>query len=77
MILSAIISSEELQKYYSKTISDKSVQANLIGIRDFVISTHPENGKALFYQILRRAFPDYADEIMSNIGQIGRIQPLA
>jgi hypothetical protein len=61
---------KELQKYYSKTISDKSVQANLIGIRDFVISTHPENGKALFYQILRRAFPDYADEIMRTLAKL-------
>jgi hypothetical protein len=61
---------KELQKYYGKTISDKSVQANLIGIRDFVISTHPPNGMALFYQILKRAFPDYADEIMATLAKL-------
>jgi hypothetical protein len=61
---------KELQKYYGKTISDKSVQANLIGIRDFVISTHPQNGMALFYQILKRAFPDYADEIMATLAKL-------
>lgn len=60
----------ELQKYYSKTISDKSVQANLIGIRDFIISTHPGNGKALFSNIIRRAFPDYADEIMRTLAKL-------
>jgi hypothetical protein len=61
---------KELQKYYSKTISDKSVQANLISIRDFVISTHPQNGAALFYNILKRAFPDYADEIMRTLAKL-------
>ena len=61
---------KELQKYYSKTISDKSTQASLIGIRDFVMSTFPENGKALFYNILKRAFPDYADEIMKTLDKL-------
>lgn len=61
---------KELQKYYSKTISDKSTQASLIGVRDFVISTFPENGKALFYSILKRAFPDYADEIMRTLDKL-------
>ena len=61
---------KELQKYYSKTISDKSTQASLIGIRDFVMSTFPANGKILFYNILKRAFPDYADEIMKTLDKL-------
>lgn len=61
---------KELQKYYGKTISDKSTQASLVGIRDFVMSTFPENGKALFYSILKRAFPDYADEIMRTLDKL-------
>ena len=61
---------KELQKYYSKTISDKSTQASLIGIRDFVMSTFPANGKVLFYNILKRAFPDYADEIMKTLDKL-------
>jgi hypothetical protein len=61
---------KELQKYYSKTISDKSTQASLIGIRDFVISTFPTKGKVLFYNILKRAFPDYADEIMKTLDKL-------
>ncbi|HUN54896.1 MAG TPA: hypothetical protein VMU29_07055 [Smithella sp.] len=59
-----------LQKYYSKNISDKSVQANLITVRDFVISTHPKNGRELFYNIIRRAFPGYADEIMATLAKL-------
>jgi hypothetical protein len=61
---------KELQKYYGKTISDKSTQASIIGIRDFVMSTHPANGKALFYSILKRAFPDYADEIIKTLDKL-------
>jgi hypothetical protein len=61
---------KELQKYYGKTISNKSTQASLISIRDFVMSTFPENGKALFYNILKRAFPDYADEIMRTLDKL-------
>jgi hypothetical protein len=61
---------KELQKYYSKTIADKSTQASLIRIRDFVMSTFPENGKSLFYNIIKRAFPDYADEIMKTLDKL-------
>ncbi|MCK7512871.1 MAG: hypothetical protein MZV70_58525 [Desulfobacterales bacterium] len=41
---------KELQKYYSKTISDKSTQASLIGIRDFVMSTFPGKWQDLILQ---------------------------
>jgi hypothetical protein len=61
---------KELQKYYGKTISDKSTQASLSGIRNFVMSTFPENGKVLFYNILKRAFPDYADDIMRTLDKL-------
>lgn len=61
---------DQLQKYYGKTISDKSTQASIIGIRDYIIGTHPANGKALFYTILKRAFPDYADDIMETLNKL-------
>jgi len=61
---------KELQKYYGKTISDKSTQASLISIRALVMSTFPENGKVIFYNILKRAFPDYADEIMKTLDKL-------
>jgi hypothetical protein len=61
---------KELQKYYSKTISDKGTQASLIGVRDFVMSTFPEKGKSLFYNIIKRAFPAYADEIMRTLDKL-------
>ncbi len=60
----------ELKKCYAKTISQKSTQASLIGIRDFVLGTHPDNGRAVFYTILKQAFPDYADEIMETLAGI-------
>ena len=61
---------KELQRYYGKTISNKGTQASLISIRDFVMSTFPENGKIIFYNILKRAFPDYADEIIKTLDKL-------
>lgn len=60
----------QLKKYYGKTISEKSTQASLIGIRDYILGTYPANGKALFYTILTRAFPDYAHEILETLGKM-------
>ncbi len=60
----------ELQKFYGRTIADKSVQAGLLAIRNFVMGHHPENGKAYFHNILKRAFPEYADEIMQTLEKI-------
>ena len=60
----------QLKKYYGKTISERSTQANLIGIRDFIMSSQPVDGKALFYAIIKRAFPDYADEIMITLDKL-------
>jgi hypothetical protein len=60
----------QLKKYYGKQISDKSLQTSLISLRDFILGTHPVNGKAFFYDILKRAFPDYADEIMKTLDKM-------
>jgi hypothetical protein len=60
----------ELKRYYGKTISEKSTQAGLIGIRDFIMRNRPENRKAVFYTILMRAFPDYAHEIVKTLNKL-------
>jgi len=60
----------QLKKYYGKTISEKSTQASLINVRDFIMGTQPADGKALFYNIIRQAFPDYADEIMATLDKM-------
>jgi hypothetical protein len=64
----------ELQKYYGSTISEISTQASLITLRNTVIESHPETGKALFYNILKRAFPDLADEIMKTLNKLDHYQ---
>jgi hypothetical protein len=56
----------ELQKYYGHSISEKATQASIYEIRNSIIGSHPE-GKAFFYKVLKRAFPDYADEIMETL----------
>ena len=60
----------QLQSVYGRTIADKSVQAGILPIRDFIMNLHPENGKAYFYSILLRAFPEYADEIMQTLDKL-------
>ncbi len=60
----------QLQRFYGRTIADKSVQASILAIRDFVLGLHPENGKNYFYGILMRAFPEYADEIMETLNKL-------
>ena len=60
----------ELKKYYGSTIAKKSTQAEIISIRDFVIGLRPEKGKDYFYNILKRAFPQYADEIMKTMEKL-------
>jgi hypothetical protein len=59
-----------LQKWYGKTISDRATQASLLGVRTFILGTHPANGRSLFYAILKRAFPDYANDIMNTLSKI-------
>jgi len=60
----------ELKKYYGSTIAKKSTQAEVISIRDFVMGLRPEKGKDYFYNILKRAFPQYADEIMKTMEKL-------
>jgi hypothetical protein len=60
----------DLQKWYGKTISQRVTQACLLGVRDLIIGTHPGNGRSLFYAILKRAFPDYANDIMNTLAKI-------
>ena len=60
----------QLKKYYGDTIAKKSTQAEIIGIRDFVMGLRPEKGKDYFYDILKRAFPEYADEIMKTMEKL-------
>ncbi len=60
----------ELKKYYGSTIAKKSTQAEIISIRDFVMGLRPEKGKDYFYNILKRAFPQYADEIMKTMEKL-------
>lgn len=60
----------ELKKYYGTTIANKSTQAILLKVRDYILSLYPEDGEARFYSILKRAFPELADEIMVTLKKL-------
>jgi len=57
----------ELQQYYANTISEKSTQALLFRFKNFITGLYPKDGEKRFYAILKRAFPDLADEIMLTL----------
>jgi hypothetical protein len=63
---------KELMNYYGKTISEKATQASLFNLRKFIMSTHPGNGNDLFYNMIKRAFPGYADAIMATLDKLDR-----
>lgn len=60
---------KELQKYYGATISEKSTQASIYDIRKSFVGSRPD-GRDFFYNILKRAFPDLADEIMKTLDKL-------
>ncbi|HHO75601.1 MAG TPA: hypothetical protein ENN05_04120 [Deltaproteobacteria bacterium] len=57
----------ELQQYYGKTISEKSTQAMLLRIKNFLTGLYQKDGESRFYAILKKAFPGLADEIMQTL----------
>jgi hypothetical protein len=52
----------QLVKYYGDTITEKSTQAALLGIRDLVVGTHPEKGRT-YFTVSSCGLPPLADEI--------------
>jgi hypothetical protein len=61
---------KELKEFYGKTISEKSTQVILLKVKKFVMRLYPEDGESRFYNILKRAFPDLADEIMKVLAKL-------
>lgn len=61
---------KELKKYYGRTIADKATQASLYELRNSILGSRPDNGRALFYSLLKRAFPEYADAIMDTLDKL-------
>ncbi|RJP75726.1 MAG: hypothetical protein C4522_20140 [Desulfobacteraceae bacterium] len=64
----------ELRTFYGKTISEKSTQVILLKVRKFIMRLFPEDGETRFYNILKRAFPDLADEIMKVLKKLEQYQ---
>lgn len=60
---------KELIKYYGAAISEVSTQASLYDIRKNIIGSRPD-GREFFYSILKRAFPDLADEIQMTLDKL-------
>lgn len=61
---------KELIKYYGSSITEKSTQAILLKVRDYILSQYPEDGETRFYNILKQAFPELADEIIVTLKKL-------
>jgi hypothetical protein len=61
---------KELKKYYGATISEVVTQAGLFDLWKSFMGSHPDRGRELFYGILKRAFPGYADAIMATLDKL-------
>lgn len=59
-----------LQAHYGDGINDIAVQASLISEQEYVIERFPENGERRFENILRMAFPELADQILSVLKRL-------
>lgn len=58
---------KKLKEMYEKTISEKSTQVLLLKTKQYLLKRYPKDGHIRFYAILKRAFPEFADEIMKTI----------
>ena len=55
---------------YADTINQLAVQASLVKVKDVVLARYPEDGVARFERIIRAAFPEYADSILSILERL-------
>lgn len=67
----------ELKKFYGKTISKKSTQVGLLKVKLYVLNMFPEDGIDRFHRILRKAFPDLAEEIIATLEKMEQYQAWA
>lgn len=56
-----------MRETFSETIDQLKVQVELKSFRDELESDYPGKGESLFEQVVRRAFPDIADEILASV----------
>jgi len=58
---------KELRELYGDTIAQKSTQAILLKVKRFLMDLYPEDGDIRFANIIKRAFPDLAEEILRTL----------
>ena len=62
----------ELREAHGHEIENLRFQVSLMGLRDDLIASYPEQGAALFDRILRSAFPQLADQMLALIAKMDR-----
>lgn len=62
--------SDRMQQQHAHEIHEIMVQLSMADFRDFVLEEFPENGIAVFQQIMRKAFPEHADAIFTLLANM-------
>ncbi len=62
--------STRMKQQHGHEIQDVLVQLSMADFRDFVIEEFPDNGLSVFQQIMKNAFPEYADAIFALLANM-------
>jgi hypothetical protein len=60
----------KLKSTYGERIAELNIQASLIKVKQFIDEQFPADGQAVFERIIRAAFPDFAESILSIISRL-------
>ncbi|MGD9210979.1 MAG: hypothetical protein PVI90_09380 [Desulfobacteraceae bacterium] len=58
-----------LRKKFGDSIQSKSRQADLLGLRDYMMKRYPEDWQSMLYNIVNGAFPENADAVFETFAQ--------
>ena len=62
--------STRMKQQHGHEIQDVLVQLSMADFRDFVLEEFPDNGLSVFQQIMKNAFPEYADAIFALLANM-------
>jgi hypothetical protein len=62
----------QLQNNYGSTISEIATQASLYEVRNYIMSLFHDDAGGAFYEIIKQAFPGFADAIMNTLDKMDK-----
>jgi len=63
---------KELKQLYSEVVFQKSTLSIFLKVKAFLTNLYPEDGHKRFVNVIKRAFPEQADQIMAALAKMGQ-----